>query len=194
MSMNDIHPRWFELSDGTDTVSVTKYEALSYSQDYAYLESSTVLRFMNGRGFKTTNWSKMVTTISGNGLLPVGLSELDYTGEILLRCGAPRAIMSTGNTIAMPPYRVDISGNPTSEVEYREDDIYVPKGRAWVDDYWEESPVVMGGNVATVTLVAGATRYRVDYFPEIVTLFAERPTETFSHEGGASWSFTAEQK
>ncbi len=194
MSNAEIHPRWFELSDGVNTVGVTKYEALSYSQDYSYVESSSVVRFMNGRGFKTTNWSKLATNISGNGVLPLGIAQLDYSGEILLRCGTPRRIMGTTNVIAMPPFRVDNDGNPTAVVEYREDDIYVPTGQAWVDGYWEKTPVSLSGNVATMTIVAGATRYAVSYYPEIVVLFEERPTESYQDNGDCSWSLSAVQK
>ena len=194
MSMGEIHARWFEMSDAVNTVSVTKYDALDYSQDYSYEESSTVIRFMNGRAFKTINWSKIVTSISGSGIMPIGISQLDYTGEILLRCGAPRNIMSTTNIIAMPPYRVDADGLPTATVEYREDGIYSPTGRAWIDGFWKPTPVSLTGNVATLTLVAGASRYMVEYFPELVVIFAERPSESFKANGDSSWSFSAVQK
>lgn len=194
MSMGEIHARWFEMTDGVDTVSVTKYDALNYSQDYSYIESSSLVRFMNGRGFKSVNWTKISTTLSGSGILPIGISQLDYTGEIVLRCGAPRSIMAVGNVIAMPPYRVDNDGNPTTTAEYREDDIYSPTGLAWVNGFWQPTPVAIAGNVATMTTVAGASRYMVQYFPELVMLFPERPSESYDSNGDTSWSFTAVQK
>ena len=194
MSMGEVHPRWFELSDGVDTVSVTKYDALNYSQDYSYQESSTLIRFMNGRGFKTSNWTKLATSISGSGIMPIGIGQLDYSGEVLLRCGAPRSIMGTTNVIAMPPYRVDNDAVPTTTPEYREDDVYAPIARGWVDGFWEPTPVSISGNVATCTILVGATRYMVQYFPEIVVLFEDRPTESYDVNGDSSWSLSAVQK
>jgi len=196
MSNGEIYPRWFELSDGVNNVSVTKYEALDYSQTYAYAGGSFVGRMMNGRAFKQNHWSKLITTLSGSGILPAGLSVLDFTGELVLRCGAPRTLTSLSNTISMPPYRVDEFNAPTSTKEYREDDVYVPEGLALVDDIWVRTPLLITTNVATLTVVPGAVMYKVLYFPEIVVFFEENPSESYqySSDSSSSWSLTAVQK
>lgn len=196
MSQGDIFPNWFELSDGSNSVSVTFFEALQYSQDYSNIGGSSVLRMMNGRAIKQTHWSKLTTTISGSGHLPPGLSTLDYSGELLLKCGATRSVTSLTTTVALPKYRNNDIGVPTTDLDFRMDDVYVPQGRAFVDGFWEPTPVALAGNVATCTVVPGATRYRVDYFPEIVVYFETEPTDgyAYSEDSSSSWSFTAVQK
>jgi len=195
MSQNDLHPMWFELSDGVNSVSVTFVESLDYSQSYSHIGGSTVTRLMSGRGVKQSNWSKLATTISGSGMLPPGLSTLDYTGIMLLRCGAPRAVVSLTPLVALPPYRKDIYGQPTAAVDFRLDDIYVPVAKAYIDNLWLPTSVSLTGNVATCTPVTGATRYRVDYFPELEVVIQEEPSDSFSSSGDSSysWSFSAEQ-
>jgi len=195
MSQNDLHPMWFELSDGVNSVSVTFVESLDYSQSYSNIGGSTVTRLMSGRGVKQSNWSKLATTISGSGMLPPGLSTLDYTGIMVLRCGAPRSVVSLSTAVALPAYRKDIYGQPTAAVDFRLDDIYVPTAKAYVDNVWVKTTVSVSGNVASCAAVSGASRYRVDYFPELEVIIREEPEDSFSSSGGNSfsWSFSAEQ-
>lgn len=195
MSQGDKHALWFELSDGSNSVTVSFVESLEYSQSYSNIGGSSVTRMMSGRGVKQSNWSKLSTTISGSGMLPPGLSTLDYTGVLVLKCGAPRAVTSLTTSVALPAYRKDSYGNATSVVDFRLDDIYFPKAQAFLNGAWVPTSISLTGNVATCGTVAGASKYRVDYFPEMEVIVPEEPTDSFTLTGtqSFSWSLKAEQ-
>lgn len=103
--------------------------------------------------------TKVETTITGRGPIPPGLQALDFTGSLLLKCGAERSIDSASNAITIPSLR-------------RSDTGYVPWGRALVDGRWIPTPASMSTDLATLTPVAGATRYQVLWFPEF-SVFVE---------------------
>lgn len=88
---------------------------------------------------------------------PAGLASLDPALTYTLRCGAARTISAISNSVALPAAR-------------RTDAGYEPRGWAIVGDQRVRTPCALVGNTATCDLVAGATGYAVDYWPEIIGL------------------------
>lgn len=179
------HPRWLELSDGVNTVTLTLYEALQYTQTYENIGGNSVLRMLDGAAVKQTNWSKLSTTISGSGGLPLGFSELNFDGFLTLKCGAPRAVSSTSNAITLPN-------------ELRSDIGYTPTARKRVDGFFVPTlpPVITnpaGETLATVPVDATADAYMVLYYPEILVVM-NNPSDSFDWgEASSNFNITAEQ-
>ena len=180
MSSVQNHSRWVELSDGVNSAVLTLYEALQYSQTFENIGGNILHRTLDGTGVKQTNWSKIKTTLSGSGGLPLGFTSLDYSGVITMKCGVQRSVTSASNVIAIPAGR-------------RADSGYTPVAKKRVDGFFVDAVVSMVGNTATVTLDAAAEAYMVLYFPEI-NVFMNDPSESFD-VGAAStgWSITAEE-
>lgn len=169
MSIQEIS-RWFSLSDGTEEVVANVQDCLNYTQDFESIGGSSLLRMMSGAGLKQSNWAKLKVSISGNGGYPFGFSSLDYSKKITVKCGAPRAIVKTTNTLVLPPNR-------------RTDAGYEPYTLKLVEGLWipEAAPGV-------------AIAYKLLYWPQLVC-FMEAPQESISFEGSppTSWSITAEE-
>jgi hypothetical protein len=165
--------------------------AHSFSQTYAPLGGSVVLRMLDGGAVKQQHWEKIRTGISGEGVLPPGIENLSFKDPLVLKCGAVRGTTSVSPTgIAIP-------------VERRSDAGFLPEGFAWVPDTsepslgaWVSTSIVINAgppDTADLGAVAGATQYRITYFPEI-TVFADPPeVETDVHGKAVSWSIDAEQ-
>lgn len=179
MAISDLD-RWFELSDGVNTIKVTLYEALDYSQTYEIFGGSTVHRMLDGSAVKQTNWRKLRTTLSGNGGIPLGMSALDYTGTLTLKCGVTRSISSVNNIIPLPVAR-------------RIDTGYTPSARKIIDGIAVPTTSSLTGDTLTVTVDPLAQGYIASYFPELVVTMND-PSETFSYSGNSSgWSIIAEE-
>lgn len=162
-------PRWFSLSDGTLTFQATLYEALNYSQDISPLGGYSTIRMLDGTAVKQSNWLKHSITISGNGGVPLGMSDLDYTKPITLKCGAPRSMVRTANSFVLPTHRTDTGYSPT-----------VLK---FVDGFW--IPLAATGT---------ASKYMTIYYPEF-TCFFDPPEESYSWDSNppVSWSLKGEE-
>lgn len=179
MSAQDL-ARWVELSDGVDTLSISFHEALNYIQSYENIGGHATFRTLDGTGVKQQNWSKLKTSVSGNGSTPSSLSGLDYSGAITLKCGAYRKAVSTSNVIVVPADRRGDAG-------------YEPRGMKRVRGVFLPASISTTGNTATVEIDAEANAYSVVYYPEIIVLM-NNPSEGFSvGNEETSWSFTAEQ-
>lgn len=179
------HSRWVELSDGVNSVTLTLYEALQYTQTYENIGGSSVLRMLDGAAVKQTNWSKIKTTISGSGGLPLGFSKLNFDGFLTLKCGAPRAVTSGSNAITIPN-------------EIRSDEGYAPVARKRLDGFFVPAalPVITtpgGETLATVPLDPSADAYMVLYYPELLVVM-NNPSDSYDW-GAVSTGFniTAEQ-
>lgn len=148
-------------------------------QDYEPVQGVNRVRYMNGGLAQQTAWSgKTLTSISGVGNIPAGLQLIDYTNAITIKCMAERVVTSASNVISVPSAR-------------RAD--YGVEGRALLDGVWQSTPVSVGGDTATLTVVVGATAYQAIYWPEIVC-FADPPTENRNlRTSDYSWSITAEE-
>jgi hypothetical protein len=165
--------------------------AMTLNMDYSPLGGSVVLRMLDGGAVKQQHWEKLAVAISAEGVLPPGLENLSYKDPLVLKCGAVRGTTSITRTgIGVPSER-------------RTDPGFTPEGFGWVPDVdeptlgaWVASPVVITPgppDIAVVDAVAGATQYRVTYFPEI-TVFCDPPEVTNDIHGKAvSWTINAEQ-
>lgn len=150
-------------------------------QTYEPFGGWVTLRMMSGAGLKQTHWKRLRTRVSGNGLIPPGLSTLDYSQPLTLKCAAVRSIVSASNMIALPSAR-------------RADTGYEPYGLAQMPtgDMVGTTCVVVT-NTATLGVVTGAIGYAVCYWPE-VSVFADPPSETMDvRKGSPSWQLTAEE-
>ncbi|MOA18674.1 hypothetical protein D3C78_1390080 [compost metagenome] len=133
-----------------------------------------------GAAVKLIHWSRTRTSASGSGWLDPGFDALDYSQPLELLCVKPRAMDGTGLTFALPP------------AEQRRSDEQ-PWGLARVGDRWVETALVLAGAEAQLTAVAGATAYRVCWYPRYV-VFTNGPASDFDESTGLyDWSLTAEQ-
>ena len=148
----------------------------SISQTYEKLSARNDSRLAGGGLVRRTAWSgKIMTSISLSGTHVPGLDGIDFNDALVIRCVAPVGVSSTSNVITITAdRRTDTGSDPYGMA-------FVP-GNGWVD-----TPVSMGGNDATCTIVGGATIYKVFYFPEFTALFTE-PKESSS--GGLNTSVT----
>lgn len=175
----------FELEQDAVVISVPIQEALEFSQSYTPITGSVLLRMQNGAGVKQTHWEKIGTNISCSGIIPPGMTEIDYSRSYILRCGAKRGVTSSSPNIAVPADR-------------RSDTGYEVKGYAFTPDGqgrgdWVETPVTMVVDVAQLTPVAGATLYKAYYWPELTVFSNEPPVDTNVHGAEYSWSLEAEE-
>lgn len=122
---------------------------------------------------------KLSTTISGGGSLPAPMDGLNRGATVEVECAEPRRIAATGNVITLPAGR-------------RSGGLYTPTGYALVDGLLVETPLALVGDVATLTVVAGAQHYQVRYWPK----FTGRITHQSSGEPWQArrrWTVTIEE-
>jgi len=152
-----------------------------FNQSYEELTASGIIRMSDGTAIKQTAWKgKIKIQTSGNGWAPVGLTGLDYENSMLFKCAIPRAIDDATVNITLPAARRSDSG-------------YTPIGFAVVNNELVETTINIVTNAATLGVVAGATAYRVHYWPEL-TVFVKEPPENWDRSGNSfGWSFEAEQ-
>lgn len=167
------------IVQGAVTVTLPKVHSEGLRQDYSTIQPGPILRLSDGTGIKQTRWKKKGTTISGSGALPAGFDALNFGLEMAIWCVKEVEIASSSNVIALPANRrTDIT----------------PLGFAVVNNRMVPTPVsVSVGGVATLTAVAGATGYRVYYYP-ILTVFASLNPETGDiNNADHGWELTAEE-
>jgi len=180
MSLID-HPIWVQLSDGVITVDISFSEAQSYTQAYEIIAGRSIFRTLDGTAVKQQNWTKLKTTLSGGGALPIGLGGLDFTLPVTLKCGAARKVASTSNVIAIPANR-------------RAETSHAPFAFKYIDGIPYATTLSLAGNLATIPVDPSAQGYSVSYYPEIEVIMNE-PSESRDLLGGDSqWSLTAEER
>jgi len=164
-----------------DGISVPVYASISISQTYEELRATSRRRFLGGGAWQRTTWSgKLRTSLSGNGVIPYGLSNVDFTSSFEISCKAPRSINGSGRVFTLPAARRSDAGSE-------------PYGRALVGDTWVDTPCNVVGDTATLDAVSGATQYQVVYFPKL-TVVADAPNESHPNHGpDYSWSIVAEE-
>lgn len=170
-----------------DGVTIPVYSSVELEQRYGKRRAAYRATMRSGVLKQRRIWPQtgafLTTTISGRGLIPAGIGEdgsIDYDNPIVISCVAPRSILSASNTIVLPAARRTDSGS-------------LPYGRALVNDRWQNTPVSIITNTATLTAVAGASQYQCVYFPEI-TCFADPPSEDHPQRGPSyNWALTAEE-
>ena len=180
MSLID-HPIWVQLTDGTTIVDIAFPEAQSYSQSYETIAGRSIFRTLDGTGVKQQNWSKLKTTLSGGGCLPVGLDGLDFGLPITIKCGASKKASSSSNVIALPSER-------------RADPGYEPFAFKYIGGISYKTTLTLVGNIATVLADGAAQGYSVSYYPEIEAIVNEPSESTALLEQSTQWSLTAEER
>lgn len=147
---------------------------------YQPVLSKTDLRMANAttrRQVYSGTQKKISITLSSSGMpAPPGISELDLTAVHTVKCGIQRSVGSISNAITLP-------------INRRTDVGYEPLGWAIVNGYRESVSINIVGDVATLGVVAGATGYAVDYFPEI-SAFVDFKENADSGEATFSWDLT----
>lgn len=166
------------LVQGATQLEVPPAVAFDLAQTYEALEGAVLHRMLSGVAIKQTHWRKTRTTISGAGRVPPAFGAIDFSDAFDVWCVAPRAIQSTAAVMTLP------SG--------RRGDV-PPCAVAMVGDVMVPTSMALAGDVATVTAVAGASGYRVNYWP-VLTCFASPPRETGdARSAESSWELTAEE-
>src|SRR5512139_1079914 len=145
------------------------------SQEYKPLVGATVHRMLNGAALKQQHWSRLATTISGDGWAPAALAGVDWSAPVEILCVTPRAVNSATASATLPAARrSDLSDNVLA--------------RAIVGNELVATPVSVAGNVATATAVSGATGYQFMYWPKL-SCYSDGPAESLDMTGAAyRWS------
>lgn len=162
-------------------VTVPVYAMTNISQQYGDISARSRKRTADGTLVIRSLWSgKLSTVITGAGLIPAGLQDIDFDSDFELSCIAHRAVNSATNTITIPAARRADTGSE-------------PYGRALVGAKWIATPVTgIVANVATLTPVTGASLYQCVYFPKITA--AGDLTEGKPQHGPLfGWTLTAEE-
>lgn len=165
-----------------DGIPIPREAGLEITQSYDWDEPVSETRMVDGAARQQQSYAaKLVTTVRGrNGLMPVGLSDLDYSQPMLLSCIRLMGATSTSRLIAITPNR---RSDPGSD----------PIGFARVGRTWVPTPCAMAGDIAQLDAVAGATLYQVKWLPEFLA-YIRRPREDGSVGRPFEWSFTAREK
>lgn len=166
-----------------DALEVTVLEAADYSENIERIGGFVLLRTVLGSGLRQCNWVKHKISLSGSGLIPSALFEIDHAASHTLKLTAPQVIQGPTNVIPIPAWRrTDL----TPEVE----------GYAVMDKdgyLVETSVLTIIANVVTLTAVAGAVAYRVNYFPQF-EVFVDPPSVSENRRGaGTQWTMNCEE-
>jgi hypothetical protein len=152
-------------------------QSLSLTCAYEDQGGVQTLRMGSGRPLRKSYWTRVKMTVTCEGLVPAGLSGLDWTVPLTVQAPSPRSTYAVSNSIALPAAR-------------RSD--AAPTALAWVDGYPRPTPVTLNGNTATAAPVANATGYTFAYHPEFSALVTK--TESADRTNGTfSWNITAEE-
>lgn len=155
---------------------------LDMQQSYEPLDAIHNSRLADGTLDTAVRWSgKMRTRITGSGWIPPGLSTLNRADDYVIKCIAPDSIGSPSNVITLPAARRTDAGAD-------------PYGIAIVNGEEVPAPVTgIVGDVATLTVVSGATLYQCWYYPQITARLIELPREYLANDASWPWSIVAEQ-
>lgn len=163
------------------SVAIPMHAALDLEQTYEDIGPTTILRMMDGAGVLQGTWSRLRTTISGSGAIPVGISGLDRYVQHTLKCVAERAIDSPSNAITLPVTR-------------RTDAGYEPFGLAvMADQTIVQSPASLAGNALTITPVAGAIGYRATWWPQLTVWLLPWQERKDHMQAQTGWQITCEE-
>jgi hypothetical protein len=172
---------YFELGG----IKVLLDSSLQITQTYEDASNSSLLEFADGSRQKQTflpSSGKIKVTTQGRGWHGLGLSGLDWSGELLMKCVFSIAVNGVTNVIAIPSER-------------RTDAGFEPHGYARVNDEYVATDVVsIVGDIVTLIQLPNANGYKIEYWPEIIILSEKKPAETWDNSSNDySWSFVAFQ-
>jgi len=155
-------------------------QTFAANQSYRPIGGSTLHRKLNGAGAKQTHWSKLGTTLSGDGWAPAALAAVDWSAAVEIYCIEPRAIHSASTSATLPAARrSDLAVNVLAY--------------AVVAGELVATAVSVATDTATATAVTGATSYQFYYYPKL-NFYSNGPAESLDMERGVySWSIEAEE-
>jgi hypothetical protein len=154
--------------------------AFNVNQTYEPVNARADRRLANGTLVRREAWAdKLVTSISFDGFDLAGMSTLDFSQTITLKCIAPRSVTSSSNVIDITADRRSDTGS-------------APYGKALVGYTWVDTSVSMSVNEATLGVVSGASLYKVFYYPQFDAFFNE-PRESSSSGLNSTWSITGQE-
>lgn len=163
-------------------ITIQRLATLTVQQEYFDIAPVTLQRLGDGTGLPQSHgWSKLGTSISCSGWMPAGMDGVDWKSPagVTIACIKPLSINSPSNVITIP------AGRRTD---------HPPRGFACVGMDMVSSPVALVGNVATITTVAGATSYQVDWLPLLTFFAAAGLRKSYDSNGNEyGWTLDAEQ-
>jgi hypothetical protein len=160
-------------------ISIPDEAAFDIRQSYTPLGGKALLRTKNGAAILQQRWQKLSSTITGSGWLPDGLDAVDVSASQAVYCIAPLSVLSASNVITIPR-------------TFRTDGDYVAQGVAIVGGEMLATPAAVAGQVATLTVVAGATQYMVVYYP-VITGFITVDRQFDEANQLQSWTIDVQQ-
>ncbi|MDX1816120.1 MAG: hypothetical protein R3180_00270 [Marinobacter sp.] len=158
---------------------------LTFSQSYESIERSTIHRLgVLGLGIKQTLFGgKLRTTISASGWTAPGLSALDRSASHTLLCAA-----TLSNAGAVDGITIG------SAARRRTDAGFEPVAYALFADSQVSTPVTVdAAGACTITPVAGATQYKVDWYPVLQVLIVSYQENTQADAAQYVWDLVAEE-
>ena len=168
------------LSLGNIDIPILEVE--EYSETIEKIGGFVLLRTVLGSGLRQCNWVKHRITISGGGPLPASLLEVDHTNSHVLKLSAPQTIQSPSNVIVIPAARrTDVPLEAYAVMD--------------VDGYLVEANIIsVVVDTVTLTAVAGAVAYRVNYWPQF-TVFVDPPSSQTNRRGAVTqWTLNCEEE
>ena len=164
------------------SVTVPNRSGLELSCAFEDLEGAGIVRLSDGSTRKITTWGgKLRLTVSGDGAIPTVLQPgvLNYAQSHTVKSPVPRAIWSASNVITVPAARrTDLSAHVIGIAITGSFDAV-------------ETPVSMGGHVATLTAVSGATGYQALYWPQFTAWLTAHAQTQNRRTARDRWSVTA---
>jgi hypothetical protein len=169
------------VSPEIGSVKIPIAAGLRMNQRYSVANSVARMRTVSGGMIQHYVWERLITTISGDGGIPVGLAGLDYSQQMTVKSCVPRSLYSSGLSVAVPD-------NRRMDVPVVSFAILSSNGRAV-----GKTNVSVTNHVATITAVSGALYYNTWYWPEF-TAVVSPPEEQVDRTGWSfNWSITAEE-
>lgn len=149
-------------------------------QRYEDFGAISLLRLANGAPVHQEAWRKVRSTLTAGGLIPPGLAAIDWKASFTLGCVAPRGVHAATNTITLPTAR-------------RAD--AAPYGFAFdANGLLRPTAVVLAGDVATLTAVAGAVGYQVLWYPLLTVRAPAGLRASYDAAGAvAGWELECEE-
>jgi hypothetical protein len=168
------------------SIEIPDQASMDFTQTYKVQSAIDFRRAADGSGFLRELWTgKLSTTIQARGWV-AGVDDLALGQSHVIACAMYRAINATGTSIALPATR-------------RSDAEFDPIGFALVDDQLVETPItniaaINAGSedTATLTAVAGASGYRVHYWP-LITAAIVALTSNGNSRASFEWQLEAEE-
>lgn len=133
------------------------------------LLGEAVVRMSEGAGVKMTHWAKAAGSISLAGWMPPGLDGLDYSQPLLLCLTAQECMVGAGLVFTL-------TSTPRPDV--------APWAQALLGSDWVRADCATVAGVATVTAVAGAALYMVQWMP-MYSVFASKPPKSTDPSTGS---------